>query len=239
MAFKNIERKIEVFRRAVVPERIEFGPAKIGKILLAVDIHACSFESSESTVLLTLYLARRFNATVSVVCVAMSEEETEESDSAVFRAVELLASQGIGVEGSRGEGYPSENILRLAEKEEASLIIIPTPYAEKAEKPCVESLGTTVDIVLQRASCPTMLVKSPVQKPKDAVKNILLPIQSLEEYKAAEWALTLAEDDFRLLLLNVVDKSSGKCCEKMLALLWLILPGEDTKKESGLKEGSE
>jgi nucleotide-binding universal stress UspA family protein len=238
MAFKNIERKIEVFRRAVVPERIEFGPAKIGKILLAVDIHACSFESSESTVLLTSYLARRFNATVSVVCVAMSEEETEESDSAVFRAVELLASQGIGVEGSRGEGYPSENILRLAEKEEASLIIIPTPYAEKAEKPCVESLGTTVDIVLQRASCPTMLVKSPVQKPKDAVKNILLPIQSLEEYKAAEWALTLAEDDFRLLLLNVVDKSSVETAKEIAERLLEAEIDEDSTAEMLRKDVS-
>jgi nucleotide-binding universal stress UspA family protein len=231
MAFKDIERKIEVFRRAVVPERIEFGPAKIGKLLLAVDIHACSYESSESTVLLTSYLARRFNATVSVVCVATSEEEIEESDSTVFRAVELLAYQGIGVEGSRGEGYPSENILRLAEKEEASVIIIPTPYAEKVEKPSVESLGTTIDIVLQRASCPTMLVKSPVQKPKDIVKNILLPIQSLEEYKAAKWALTLAEDDSRLLLLNVVAKSSVKTAKEIAERLLEAEIDEDSIAE--------
>ena len=208
LASEDIERKIEVFRRAIVPERMEFEQVKIGKILLAVDMHACACESSESAVLLTSYLARRFNVTVYVVCVATSGEETEESDSAVFRAVELLASQGIKVEGSCGEGSPSENILGIAEKEEASLIIIPTPYAEKAEKPCVESLGTTLDIVLQRATCPTMLVKASVQEPEDIVKSILLPIQSVEEYKAAEWALTLAESDSRLLLLNVVERSS-------------------------------
>jgi nucleotide-binding universal stress UspA family protein len=210
LSSEDIEKKIEMFRKAIVPERIEFKQAKIEKILLAVDIHSYAFESNKSAVLLTSYLARRFKAKVYVVCVATTTEEIKKSDSTVFKAVELLDSQGIIVEGSCDEGYPSENILRLADREKPSVIIIPTPYAEKSEKPSIESLGTTVDIVLKRAPCPTILVKATVQKPENIMKVILLPINSVEEYTAAEWALTLVDYDSKIVLLNVVDKSSVK-----------------------------
>jgi nucleotide-binding universal stress UspA family protein len=204
---EEIEKKISVFQRARVVERIEFETVNIEKLILAIDIPTFAYERSNSALMLASYLAKRFNAVVSLICVTVSEEEYNESNSTILRAVELLKSQGIKVEGSCGEGYPSENILTLAEKEKASIIIIPTPYAEKAERPCVESLGTTVDIVLKRAICPVILVKNPIEQPEDIMKNIILPIHSFEDFKAVEWAFTLAEDDSRILLLNVVDKS--------------------------------
>jgi nucleotide-binding universal stress UspA family protein len=210
LTYESVEKKIEVFRKAILPERIDFESKKIIRLLLAVDIHAYSCEASESALLLTSYLANRFNAKVFVVCIAPSGEETEESSSKVNSAVELLVSQDIIAEGICGEGFPSENILRFAEKEMIDCIIIPTPYAEKTEKPCIESLGTTVDIVLQRAPCSIMLVKGSVQEPETVVKNILLSIQSVKEYMVAEWALTLVDEDSKILLLNVVDKSLVK-----------------------------
>jgi nucleotide-binding universal stress UspA family protein len=135
-------------------------------------------------------------------------EEIEEADTAVFRAVESLTSEGIVVEGNCSKGYPSETILKRCEREKSNVIIIPTPYFEKAEKPGVHSLGATVDILLKKAPCPTILVKTPIQKPENITKKILLPIQSMKDYRVAKWALTLAEKNSKLLLLNVVEKTA-------------------------------
>jgi nucleotide-binding universal stress UspA family protein len=217
---EEIEKKINVFQRARAVERIRFKTVNIEKILLAIDIHTYAYETSNSALMLTSYLAKRFNAVVSLICVAVSEEETNKSNSTILRAVELLKSQRIKVEGSCGEGYPSENILRLAEKEKASIIIIPTPYAEKAEKPCIESLGTTADIVLKRAICPVILVKNPIKQPEDIMKNIILPIHSFEDFKAADWAFTLAEDNSRILLLNVVERSFVETTKEIVERLF-------------------
>jgi len=133
-------------------------------------------------------------AEVSVVCVATSTEEIENSPTLVSKAVEFLASQWITVKGRCREGYPSEHILKLAEEEKSGLIVIPSPYAEKAEKQCIESLGTTVEVVLRRASCPVILVRNLIPAPEEATKAILLPIHSVKAYRAAEWALALAEE---------------------------------------------
>jgi hypothetical protein len=130
-------------------------------------------------------------------------------------AIQRLESENISVTSNCNFGRPSEHILELSTQFNPSLIVMPTPYGERAENFNIESLGTTVDLVIRKTPFPILLVRKSTFLPSEIVKSVLLIIDSIKTIKAAEWALTLAERGSKITLFSVTEKETIEKVEEV------------------------
>jgi nucleotide-binding universal stress UspA family protein len=211
----KIEKKIKIFEKAVDTKKLKFETKKIERIFLAIDAHFEASEISENALQITLNLAKRFQAKVYIACIAPTSEELKISEKLVKKALQLLESENIAVTGSCGFGHPSENILELSKQFNPNLIVISTPYGERTETFNIESLGTTVDLIIRKSPYPILLVRKPIFPPTEIMKSILLIIDSIKTIQAAEWALTLAENNSKIMILSITEKETMEKVEEL------------------------
>jgi nucleotide-binding universal stress UspA family protein len=211
----KVEKKIKIFEKAVDTKKIKLNPIKIEKIFLAVDAHSEATEINENALQITLNIAKKQQAEVNIACIAPTTEELKISEKLVKKALKLLKTEEIKVTGSCGYGHPSEKILEISNHYNPSLIVLPTPYGERAEPFNIESLGTSVDLILRKSPFPTLLVRKPKYPPSEIMNSILLIIDSNKTIKAAEWALTLAKDKTKMMLLSITEKDTIEKVEEL------------------------
>jgi nucleotide-binding universal stress UspA family protein len=211
----KVEKKIKIFEKAVDLTKLILNPIRIERIFLAVDAHSEAIAINENALQISRNLALKYQAEVYVVCIAPTTEELKISKKLVRKAITLLESENITVTGSCAYGRPSEHILELSNQFNPSLIIMPTPYGERSETFNIESLGTSVDIILRKSPFPTLLVRKPIFPPNEIVKSILLIINSLKTIQAAEWALTLAKNNSKIMILSITEKETMEKVEEI------------------------
>ncbi len=227
---EKVRKQIKIFEKAVDMKKLELHPIAIKRIFLAVDSHTEAVDINEYALQIVLNLAKKHKAEVYIACIAPTDEELKIAEKLVNKAVKFLERENISVTGSCGYGHPSEHILELSNHFNPSLIILPTPYGERSEPFNIESLGTSVDIILRKSPFPTLLVRKPIYPPKEIMKSILLLINSIKSTKVAEWTLTLAEEDSKIKLLSITEK---EMVEKVEELAHTLL---ESKIDKGIVE---
>jgi nucleotide-binding universal stress UspA family protein len=223
---ETIEKKIKIFEKAVDIKKIKLNPIKIKKILLAIDAHSEATEINENALQITSILAKKAQSEVFIICIAPTAIEIKISEKLVGRALKTLEKENIKVIGTCEFGHPSEKILEISNRYNPNLIILPTPYGERAEPFNIDSLGTSVDIILRKSPIPTLLVKKPKHPPNKILSSILLIIDSNKSTKAAEWALSLTKENSSLMLLTITEKET---IEKVEELAKSVLEAEIDK----------
>jgi nucleotide-binding universal stress UspA family protein len=211
----KVDKKIKIFEKAVDVKKLKLNLIGIKKIFLAVDAHSEAADINEYALQITLNLAKKHQSEVYIACIAPTSEELKISEKLVNKALRLLETENIIVTGSCGYGHPSEKILNLSNHINPSLIVLPTPYGERAEKFNIESLGTSVDLILRKSPFPTLLVRKPIFPPNEIMNKILLIIDSNKTIKAAEWALTMTQDNSNIMLLSITEKETVEKVEEL------------------------
>jgi nucleotide-binding universal stress UspA family protein len=203
----KVEKKIKIFEKAVDLTKLILNPIRIERIFLAIDAHSEAIAINENALQISRNLALKYQAEVYVVCIAPTTEELKISKKLVRKAITLLESENITVTGSCAYGRPSEHILELSNQFNPSLIIMPTPYGERSETFNIESLGTSVDIILRKSPFPTLLVRKPIFPPNEIVKSILLIINSLKTIQA--------ENNSKIMILSITEKETMEKVEEI------------------------
>lgn len=212
---EKIEKKIKIFEQAVDIERLKFETKKIEKIFLAIDAHVEASEINENAIQITLNFAKRFQTEVYIACITPSLEELAISEKLVDEAQKIFQLENIVAIGSCASGRPSEHILRLSEEYNPSLMIMPIPYGERTEAFEIETLGSTVDLVIRKSPFPILFIRKPIFTPNEIVKSILLLVDSIGTRKAAEWTLTLANKYSIIKLFSVIEKETLEKVEEI------------------------
>jgi nucleotide-binding universal stress UspA family protein len=202
----KIEEKIKIFEKAVDIKKIKLNPIEIRRIFLAIDAHSEAVEINENALQITSNLAKKHHTEVFIACIAPTNEEIKISEELVKKAVTILEKENIKVIGTCEFGHPSEKILEITNLYNPNLIILPTPYGERSEPFDIDSLGTSVDMVLRKSPIPTLLVRKRKHPANEILNSILLVIESNKSIKAAEWALSLAKTDSKIMLLTMTEK---------------------------------
>jgi nucleotide-binding universal stress UspA family protein len=192
------------FEQAFVPDKESFVLPRLNSILLALDAHSWAIESSRYSIDVTSELALIQDAFVQVVCMAVTEEEFDDSEKLVSEAVELLQSKNVNCSGVCIIGSPSKTILRLIDEESHNLVILPSPYAERIEEDNLESLGATIEIILNSSPVSLLLVTETDTSPNSISSKILVPMLGKDDLPIIEWGLLLANKNTIFNVLNVV-----------------------------------
>jgi hypothetical protein len=210
MSVKNrkIEEKIKKFEQALIPGKGSLVLPRINSILLALDAHDWVIESSRYSYKVACELSLKHGAYVEIVCMAVNDEEYALSEKLVEEAVTYFKDKNVETQGSCIVGSPSDNILKLSEDEKHDLIILPSPYAERVEKENLDSLGATVEILINISSVPLLLLTESSINPEKITDRILMPVQGNEDVQTVEWALVLSDKDTRFNILDMVRTDS-------------------------------
>jgi len=204
----KIEEKIKKFEQALIPEKETFIIPRLNSILLALDAHDWVIESSRYSYKAACELSLRYDSEVQIICMALNEEEYYESEKLVQEAVAYLQNNKVESNGSCIIGTPSSNILKLMEEEKHDLIILPSPYAERVEKNSLESLGATVEILINKSITPLLLLTETDIDPGRITDKILIPIRGIEDIKTLEWALLLSNENSIINAFDIVSTDS-------------------------------
>jgi nucleotide-binding universal stress UspA family protein len=160
----KVEEKIKNFEMAFVPDKGSFVLPKLNSILLALDAHEWAIDSSRVAIQTAAELSQYHGAFIQIICMAVNESEYVESEILVSEAVEYFQLRKIDCSGLCIIGSPSTNILKLVEDESHDLVIMPSPYAERIEKENLDSLGTTVELVINNSKVPVLLMTESISK---------------------------------------------------------------------------
>ncbi|MHA2033199.1 MAG: hypothetical protein ACW99Q_27840, partial [Candidatus Kariarchaeaceae archaeon] len=204
----KIEEKIKKFEQAIIPEKEAIVLPRINSILLALDAHDWIIESSRYSYKVACELSLKHNAFVQIICMAINNKEYNESKKLVDETVEYCNNKNVESQGSCIIGSPSDNILKLSEYEKHDLIILPSPYAERIEKDNLDSLGATVEILLNKSNVPIMLLTESHINPEKITEKILLPVQRRDDLPTVEWALFLSDKDTSINVLDAIRTDS-------------------------------
>jgi hypothetical protein len=210
----KIEKKIKKFEQAIIPDKESFVLPKIDSILLALDAHNWVIGSSRYSYQVACELSIKNDAYVQIICMAINDEEYYESEKLVEEAVEYFNNNNVKSQGICIIGSPSDNILKLSEDEKHDLIVIPSPYAERVEKDNVESLGATIEILINKSVVPLLLLTESSISPEKITERILLPVHGKDGLDISGWALFLSDKDsiinvFDTVRIEVVEEIKG------------------------------
>jgi len=212
---EKVEKKIKTFEQAMVLSKLKPNPNRIERLFLAIDPHIEASDLSGNALQITANLAKKHQAEVYIACIPPMRDEIKIAEKLANEAIQLLESKNVSVTGSCNFGHPSEHILELSRQFNPSLIVMPIPYCERAEKLNIDSLGTTVDLIIRKSPFPILLVRKLTFPPSEIMKSVLLVIDSIKTIKAAEWALTLAERGSKITLFSVTEKETIEKVEEI------------------------
>lgn len=146
---RNLDRGMDLFRRARVGDAAAIRPRPPATVLLVLDgsgQDACSKP-------LAAYLKARFGCDLHV---ADAREGDLDRTAAVAAAAELRAT---AVPKTEGESY--EQILAAVDRTGCDLAIVPCPFGREPESVGPHSAGLTTDMLLARCPCPLLVVRWP------------------------------------------------------------------------------
>lgn len=133
------------------------------------------------------------------------EEQREVAEAELVKAGERARAGGLTVETTMKGGHPAREILALADRAQADMLVIGTHGRGGVEHLL---LGSVAEKIMRKASCPVLVVPPGAPGESDALfTRILCPIDgSAASAHALTYALSLArETDGHVTLLYVVE----------------------------------
>ena len=191
---KNLDRGMDLFRRAHVGDAAAVRPVTPRSVLLALDgsgQDACGIP-------LAAHLKARFGCAVSVV-------DAREADPADDRSLDVAEQLG-GKALPRLDGESFEQILAAVQRSDCDLIITPCPFGREPESVGPHSAGLTTDMLLARSPVPLLVVRWPFPvKPY----NVGAPEEGSGEFPASAGASPLAKIGMTLIGENEAARSAA------------------------------
>ena len=135
----------------------------------------------------------------------MFEEQREVAEAELVKAGERARAGGLTVETTMKGGHPAREILALADRAQADMLVIGTHGRGGVEHLL---LGSVAEKIMRKASCPVLVVPPGAPGDSDALfSRILCPIDgSAASAHALTYALSLAQEtDGHVTLLYVVE----------------------------------
>ena len=135
----------------------------------------------------------------------MFEEQREIAEAELVKAGERARAGGITVDTTMKGGHPAREILALADRAQADMLVIGTHGRGGVEHLL---LGSVAEKIMRTASCPVLVVPPGAPGDSDALfSRILCPIDgSAASAHALTYALSLAQEtDGHVTLLYVVE----------------------------------
>ena len=133
------------------------------------------------------------------------EEQREVAEAELVKAGERARAGGLTVETTMKGGHPAREILALADRAQADMLVIGTHGRGGVEHLL---LGSVAEKIMRKASCPVLVVPPGAPGDSDALfSRILCPIDgSAASAHALTYALSLAQEtDGHVTLLYVVE----------------------------------
>ena len=135
----------------------------------------------------------------------MFEEQREVAEAELVKAGERARAGGLTVETTMKGGHPAREILALADRAQADMLVIGTHGRGGVEHLL---LGSVAEKIMRKAACPVLVVPPGAPGDSDALfSRILCPIDgSAASAHALTYALSLAQEtDGHVTLLYVVE----------------------------------
>lgn len=194
----DIERSIDLFRRADVGPIDAIQGRRPKKILIALD----GSPQDRAAVLLGGQLRSRLGCTVGYH--RATQNELEEATSAVLREMD---AEDVRLEEPCEHNY--DQILAAINVFDANLVILPCPFGRNFESIGEDSTGTVLDVVTARAEIPVVAIRRPDATGRDPTSHlrIILTGENPAAEAAARWAVGLVHPAGRLELLLLVEKN--------------------------------
>ena len=133
------------------------------------------------------------------------EEQREVAEAELVKAGERARAGGLTVETTMKGGHPAREILALADRAQADMLVIGTHGRGGVEHLL---LGSVAEKIMRKAACPVLVVPPGAPGDSDALfSRILCPIDgSAASAHALTYALSLAQEtDGHVTLLYVVE----------------------------------
>ena len=193
---EDVERSMEMFRRAQVGEVSAVEPIRPERLLLVLDASS----QDKTGIVLAGGLQRRFAAALDV----MDGRENVTSNALAETVAQTLTGRVVPKLG--GDSYAQ--ILEAINQTDCNLVIVPCPFARDLETLGSDSTGTVVDVLLSRSAVPLLIVREdfPPQNPPFA--HVLMVLIGDDEAAplAARWATGLVKTSGNLELLLVLEE---------------------------------
>lgn len=201
----DIERSMDLFKRADVGEVMPLEPLPPKSILLALD----GSSQDAAGVLMATQLSERLESEVSYIYVPPTEGQ--QLDEQIVQSLTDLGASAVAMEVSPADEPPPnyDQILAAAEQSGVDLVIAPCPFARDFESLGEDSTGTVVDVLTARLKVPFITIRRPDATGRDPSRHLRLILTggNPAAEMAARRALGMLHPDGRLELLLLVEES--------------------------------
>lgn len=187
---------------------IRISEPEVKVVLVALD----GTTQDDTCVAIAVDLARRLQARL-VVTAGMKGELEDELRTRVNRVVQVLTSgeSHIQIEAAFGAGAtPARQILALAAKERAGLIVVSAPYLYEYEGFGDESLSGPIDCLLAESPVPLLLIREPIEDGDVCFSRLFMPmtVHTLGLGEAAGLAFKFLAEGGHIELFAVADQQA-------------------------------
>ncbi|GIW70775.1 MAG: hypothetical protein KatS3mg102_0317 [Planctomycetota bacterium] len=201
---RELEESMRAFEAALAPPEVVLPEPVLRRVVLALDGSNQDPLSEE----LAAAVAARTGASLHVVYAYPGEAAEPARERYREERAAQLAARGLAVStGPRPAGAEPFAQLLAALEEGGELLVACAPYLEDFGALGHQSLGSAVEVLLQRSPVPLLLARDPERPPAELWREFLLPLvfAGPEHASAAGWALRLAPPQSGLRLLLVAD----------------------------------
>lgn len=216
---KTIEELLEKFMEEVSRVKPAFEVLKVVPTIPEIRrimIIVSDFEKHSNAVLMGEFLAKKFNAEISVISLIDAVREkpedlpelVERTKNEIHRAAKHIVVEGISLSREAvKEGIVSEKLTEAIDEEKAELVVVPKHYGEIMPPTDEEiRLGTVTEHLLRRTQLPVMIVDEEAEISEEISKNVVVLIKGTEKkLDNLGYGVALAKPEGKIYLLSVID----------------------------------
>ena len=237
---RDVDDSMRLFERAHVGPAAPLQPIRPGRVLLVLD----GSDQDQTSIGAALTCRERFNTETLVLdardagLTALDSQATDGSQPAKYEAAgpgetsapsRLAVAAAEQVSGARAitraAGESFEAILASLRVHQVDLVIVPCPYGRSFDQVGIDSVGTVIDVLLNRCSIPFLVIRRGDQDLEEACRrvSVLIGSECDVEQKAAAWAFGLAAPKSEISLNLVVEQEHY---ENVRSIVEALRPGE-------------
>ena len=215
---KTREELIEKFMEEVSRVKPAFEVLKVVPTIPEIRrimIIISDFEKHNNAILAGEFLAKKFNAQISVISLIDAVREKPEdlpelvakTKNEIHRAAKHIVVEGISLSGEAvKEGVVSEKLTEAIEEEEAELVVVPKHYGETMPPKEEIRLGMVTEHLLWKVQLPVMIVEEGIEISEEMFNRVVVLIKGTEKkLDNLGYGVALAKPDGKIYLLSVIN----------------------------------
>jgi len=216
---KTREELIEKFMEEVSRVKPAFEVLKVVPTIPEIHrimIIISDFEKHNNVILTGEFLAKKFDAKLSVISLIDTIRErpedlpelVEKTKNEIHRAAKHIVVEGISLSREAvKEGVVSEKLTEAIKEEKAELVVVPKHYGEIMPPEEEEiRLGMVTEHLIRKMQLPVMIVEEGLEIPEKTFNKIVVLIKGTEKkLDNLGYGVALAKPEGKIYLLSVID----------------------------------